>query len=393
MKIAIFSDTFFPQINGVASVARITAKALADLGNKVMVFTAVHPEQTELAEEKAGVEVVNLPSVPFPGYTGERAAMMLGFSISKMRKFKPDVIHVHTPMGVGWEAVFASTLLGIPLIGTHHTFYDHYLKYVKMDFDWAKTMSWKVTAAYYNRCDMILSPSAALIDAMRKTGLKVPAKVMPNPVDADMFKPLLDRNEKKKLKEQFGIPGLSIVYMGRIGYEKNIKGLLDAFQIVSADRPEVRLMIVGDGPDRPELEEAVRSKNLEDKVIFTGFLGDEPLVQALQANDIFVTASKSENMPISVLEALAAGLPAIGVRAKGIPEIIRDGENGLLAEPDNTEELAQKIKTLLEDEGLRERFSARSRQIALEYSAHRTAEFLEEAYKEAIELKKHHEKD
>ena len=128
--------------------------------------------------------------------------------------------------------------------------------------------------------------------------------------------------------------------MGRVSYEKDIDQAMQAFGTASRNLPDATLMIVGDGPERKKLESLAKKLGVEKKIIFTGMLHREDLRDALRANDIFVTASRSENMPVSVIEAMACGLPVASVRAKGIPEIVDHGKNGLLVEPDRPEELA-----------------------------------------------------
>ena len=132
---------------------------------------------------------------------------------------------------------------------------------------------------------------------------------MPNPVNVEFFVPATSATEKKRLKGRFGAGKRSIAYMGRISYEKDIDQTIRAFGIASRDLPDTTLMIVGDGPERKRLEALAKELGVDGKTIFTGMLHREDLRDALQANDIFVTASRSENMPVSVVEAMACGLP------------------------------------------------------------------------------------
>src|ERR1700733_12502908 len=166
MKIAIFSDTFFPQVNGVANVAYGSALSLSKLGHEVIVFAPIAPKNRHLLKNLA-FEVVVLPSLPAYFYPGERGAVPFSFSaLKKLKKFNPDIIHSHTPFSVGCMAVIFAKMLKVKLVGTHHTFYDHYLKHIKMDFASARKFSWKLTDFYYNRCDLVLSPTQSLADEL-----------------------------------------------------------------------------------------------------------------------------------------------------------------------------------------------------------------------------------
>src|SRR3990167_467803 len=186
MKIAIFSDTFPPQTNGVANIAYYSAKELANLGHDVFVFTVLPKNKNQKNTAYENITVITLPSIPAMIYPNECFTLPLGFSLRKLKKIKPDIIHTHTPLSVGTEAVLAAKLFKIPLIGTHHTFYDHYLKYLKMDHNLGKKISWRLTAGYYNRCDLVLSPSLSLAEALKTSGLKRPIEIIQNFVDIDI---------------------------------------------------------------------------------------------------------------------------------------------------------------------------------------------------------------
>ena len=135
MRIAIFSDTFLPQINGISSVVYQNACMLAERNHKVSVFTAARENRNSIkATKPEKFDIVTIPSMPMPAYPGERLAMPTGMTILKAKKFAPEIIHVHTPFSVGWEAVWSARFLKVPLVGTHHTFFNHYLKHIKMDF-------------------------------------------------------------------------------------------------------------------------------------------------------------------------------------------------------------------------------------------------------------------
>jgi 1,2-diacylglycerol 3-alpha-glucosyltransferase len=389
MKIAIFSDTYLPQTNGVATVVSQSAKSLSECGHDVWIFTVSgqHKNLTQSPDDQK-VTLVILPSLKTAAYSGERFTLPTGAAVRRLRKFNPDIIHSHTPFAVGWEAVLGAKILKTAFVGTHHTFYDHYLKHIKADYKWAKKLSWKYTSAYYNRCDLVLSPSQSLADAMTRTGLKKPVAVLPNPIETDLFRPCVDRATKLKLKKKFGLKGRSLVYMGRVSYEKNIDQVIRAFALALRKNPDLELMIIGDGPEKNNLERLSQQIGIANKVIFTGALqrDQDNLVCALQANDAFITASKSENMPMSVIEAISVGLPTIMVSEKGLVELTKDGVTGFLVKADDLTAMAEKIVTLCSDQRRLKKFSQESRVFALKYSKENVTNLLLEAYRRAIEL-------
>ena len=389
MKIAIFTDTFPPQINGVSHFVWKSAAALAKNGHEVRVFIATSSKDAskKLSGYSDNPSLIFLPSLPFFGYPGERLTIPMGFGIKEIAKFKPDVIHLHTPFGVGIEAVLAGKIFGIPIVGTHHTFFDHYLKYVYLDFEKIKKLTWHSTMAFYNRCNLILSPSKSLLEALKIGKLKSLAQIVPNFIDTEFFIPAGSEDEKKKLKEDLGIKGKLLVYMGRVSYEKSIDQVIRALAIATKKIHGLKLMIVGDGPYKENLKELSKKIGVEDKVIFYGFARGKELLKILQAGDIFITASKSENMPLSVMEAMSAGLPVIGVDSLGIPEIVKNNKNGFIVTPDVFEDIAKKIIELCDDEKLRHEFALASRELALEFSEEKIVKLLEEAYKKVIKNK------
>lgn len=387
MKIAIFSDTFVPQVNGVANVVYQSAKNLAALGHEVLIFTVSQKSKNESfwADEK--ITVVILPSIPAGAYRGERLSLPVGIAFRRLKEFQPDVIHAHTPFSVGWEAVWAAKKLKKPLVGTHHTFYDHYLKHIKADFKWVKKFSWKYTVLFYNFCDLVLSPTRSLAETLTQKGLKKPIEVLQNSIETDFFVPAPDQKTKENLKKEFGIKGKSLVYMGRVSYEKSIDQVLKAFKLVAKKEPQTTLMIVGEGPEKEKLEKLAATLGIKDKVIFTGLLREQNLVRALQANDVFVTASKSENMPLSILEAMSCGLPIVAAAEKGLIEIIKDGVNGFLVKADYPADLAEKILSLISNPALLKEFSQASRAEALNYSKENVTGLLERVYKQVCQIK------
>jgi 1,2-diacylglycerol 3-alpha-glucosyltransferase len=387
MKVAIFSDTFYPQTNGVAHFIINSAEGLARHGHEVRVLT-VMSDQAKKTFNSLGYKftVENIPSISVNFiYPGERFTLPLGWTLRKIKKFKPDIIHSHTPLSVGCEAVLIAKCLKIPIAGEHHTFYDFYLKHIKMNYRWAKKTSWRMTTAYYNKCNVVISPTQSLANDLIKSGLKKTVKIIPNGIDIDFFHPVSDE-EKNRIKKTYGIRSHSLVYVGRISYEKNLAQLIKIFFLLikNENMKDTKLMLVGDGPERKKLEALGRKLNLDKNIIWTGTLRGQTWKEAFSCNDIFVTASKSENMPLTVLEAMACGLPIVTADEKGLKEIIKENQNGYLCQIDNAGETAQKIKNILEDATKRERFGRASRELAMNYSKEKVTCLLEECYQKVI---------
>ncbi|OGF51693.1 hypothetical protein A3H04_03500 [Candidatus Giovannonibacteria bacterium RIFCSPLOWO2_12_FULL_43_11c] len=383
MRIALFTDTFPPQVNGVANVVKSSAEVLAGRGHDVHVFTVASGRSDENSPpEKFGL--TRIFSMPFFGYPNERFSLPLAWTLRKIKSFRPDIIHAHTPFAIGWEAVLSKKILGVPLVGTHHTFFDHYLKHIYADYGWAKKLSSKYVAAYYNRCDLVTSPTISLADSLESCGVSSRIIVVPNSVDTDFFKPAADKKEKERLKRQLGFSKNVLVYMGRVSYEKSIDMAIRAMSVIAKKSPEATFVIIGGGPEREKLEILTKRLGVEKKVRFMGFLYGRELAQALQASDIFVTASKSENFPLSVIEAMASGLPIVAVSALGLPEIVEDGRSGFLVSPDRPEEIADRVLKLFNNETLLEKYSSASRELSNRYSKGGIALIHEKNYEDLL---------
>jgi len=384
MRIAIFTDTFFPLINGVAYGTFHSAEFLSDLGHEVIVVTAMDFKNKEILKQNKKFEVIFSSSMPLGFYPGERMALPFDpLVLKKLKKFKPDIIHSHTPFSVGWSAVLVTKMLHVPLVGTHHTFYDHYLKYVMLDHSLGKKLSWKYTVLYYNFCNLVLCPSQALADELIKNGLTKPTEIFVNAIDTDFFVPTSEEN-KKVLKDKLGLEEFSLVYVGRLSYEKSVDVVLEAFSKVLKDSPKSTLLIGGDGPDRQRLEKLADDLGIKEKVLFKGFLRGQDWLEAFQSADVFITASKSENMPLTILEAMSAGLPVVAVGEKGVAEIVLSGESGFLSKADDSDDLAKNVLKFKNDKKLKEKMTTTARKLAFKYSYEKIGKNLSDVYSKLI---------
>jgi glycosyltransferase involved in cell wall biosynthesis len=379
LRIAIFSDTYPPQVNGVAHVVALAAMGLALRGHDVHVLTATQGTKQYLDEISAGKYVVhNLYSVPSGVYPDLRFTVPLATTMFALKRWQPDIVHTHTPFGVGVAALRCAKRFGVPLIGTHHTFFDHYLKYIHMDSRISREVCWNLTVKYLNQCSLVLSPSRSLGNDLQTKGLNSPISILPNPIDTDLFHPSSDPIVNGS--------HANLIYMGRLSYEKSLDQVIAAFGMVAETLPHVKLTLIGDGPERQRLEELAEKLGIADRVIFAGALHGENLAQAMRNGSLFVTASKTENIPLSVLEAMASGLAVAAVDMKGLPEIVHDGLNGILVAPDRPDEMAQKIVQLLRDPERHTSYSIAAREYALGFAKERIIDELESIYQSALAI-------
>lgn len=397
MNIAIFTDSFLPHVSGVCSAVINQANELAKQGHSVMIFrpkaygksNRKHLERSGELAAKIQDVAISLPSLRQPGL--RIAIPTVAPNLPVLRRFRPDIIHVHTEWGCGWEGVMLARMLRRPLVGTFHTFFaePEYLKQFHLpNHRLTQEMMWRYSVFFYNHCDRILSPSRSVADQLTARGAEKIPFLLSNGIPLYAQVPeaqIRAEREALHLGDAF-----TFVYIGRISEEKSLPVLLKAFAQLQKTHPAARLVVVGDGPERSALEGLRNQLGLQATAQFTGSV---PHVQLVRRNlprigQVFVTASKTENQPVSLLEAMSFGVPLIGPSAKGIPELIRHEHTGLLFPPDDVAAMAQAMRRMMEEEGLRSECGAQARRFAEENGISNVVRQLVFHYEQTLEARK-----
>ena len=384
MKIAFFTDTFLPQVNGIATALANQASELGKQGHSVIIFT---PKLDDIKRGKysaKNVTVVHLPTVPASLYPEFKLGIFgLPRVIRHLTRFKPDLIHLHTPFTVGMDAVMASKVFKKPLVGTVHTYFTDsdylgWLRY-KLAIKLVANVAERYQNFLFNQCDLVLSPSKILAENLNKDGFKKPISYLPNGVTLIAPK-ILAEKEKSGIKKKYHLKEKVILHFGRLSYEINVDLLIKAFRIINKKNNNVSLLIIGDGPAKKNLIKLVKKSGLEKQVIFTGFIDHQVLLSEgiLSVGDIFATASTMENNPMAVLEAMIYGAPIVGVNQAGLIELV--SSNGFLVEPGNIKSLAEKMEQILFDEELSKKMSQKSLETIKDYSIDKTVNKLLNMY-------------
>ncbi len=375
VNIAIFTDSFLPHISGVCSTVIHQANELVKQGHAVMIFRpkaygANRAKRLQYSGElAAGVRDVPL-SLPSRRQPGLRVAFpTLVPSMPSLRRFRPDVIHVHTEWGCGWEGVLLAKMLKLPLVGTFHTFFaePEYLKQFHLpNHRLTRQMMWRYSVFFYNHCDRLLSPSLSVIRQLTAQGIAGTPLLLSNGIPPP---PRLPDADVLAERACLGLDGFTFLYVGRFSEEKSLPVLLRAFALVQKEAPESRLALIGDGPDREALKAQAEGLGLAEHVRFLGKLVHGELIRrnAPRWGDVFVTASRTENQPVSILEAMSFGIPVIGADAKGIPELVSHEQSGLLFPPDDVESLAAAMLRMRNDATLRAHCATGARRTADEH--------------------------
>lgn len=385
MKIAFFTDTFPPQINSISVSLLTLCEELVNRGHDVSVFTT--PERDKGENNPPMPELLKVFRYSdFLSHSFKRNGQeIIHKDFREIFSSKPDIIHVHTPFAIGKQGVRAAQLLKVPLIGSHHTFYANYHpSLLENRGALADYLIKKRVTKFYNQCQLVICPSRAIATEISRHKLKTPTSIIPHPIDVAKLKPFAPKSDLKKffgLPAQTGLPDISLVYMGKLSYEKRIHELLKVFAFLSPKYPKMRLSIIGDGPERKNLEEFSERLQIREKVLFLGLLTGQTFVDAIAANDIFITASDAENQPLPIFEAMALGLPQV-VAKSPIAEYIEYGVTGLVTEKYSFMELSKEIAKLIENPSMREKMSESSKKVALKYDVKNIATEHEIIYKD-----------
>ena len=371
MHIAIFTDSFHPELGGIQDSVLLTSRALGERGHQVVVYAPQASPQdyriagVPMAEVQVGpnVQVRRLFAVSAPGSTGQsRLVAPTGLRWRELRPFRPDIIHTHTFLAAGWEAVWAARRLRVPIVGTNHWAVREFSSYIPLPGAFFGRASLKAVTWYYNRCSMVTGPSRSVIEEMRGFGLSRPHEVVSNPIDTQLFSPATPER-RRALKRQLGFSDATVLYAGRLATEKRVDVLVLAFAQVLQDVPSAMLALAGHGSDQRRLAALANRIGVGDRVKFLGTLPQPALADAFRAADVFAIASTSETQSMVLLQAMSSGLPGVAARWRALPECI-DAGSGLLAEPGDHDQFAAQLTTLLLDPALRARMAMRAAQRA-----------------------------
>ncbi|KGG13696.1 MULTISPECIES: glycosyltransferase family 4 protein [Prochlorococcus] len=319
MKIAFFTETFLPKVDGIVTRLTKTVEHLVKAGDEVVVFC---PEGCP--EEYMGAKVVGVPAMPLPLYP-ELKLGLPGPAVSEaLDTLKPDLIHVVNPAVLGLGGIWLAKTNGIPLVASYHTHLPKYLEHYGMGM--LEPLLWELLKAAHNQAVLNLCTSTAMVKELSEKGIQNTA-LWQRGVDTEIFKPeLRSETMRKRLLGKYSDEGALLIYVGRLSAEKQIERIKPVLEAL----PETRLALVGDGPYRPQLEKIFQNTS----TTFVGYLAGEELASAYASGDAFLFPSSTETLGLVLLEAMAAGCPVVGANKGGIPDIINNCKNGCLYDPD-----------------------------------------------------------
>jgi len=353
-RITLVTETFAPEVNGVANTLNHLVQGMLQRGIEVQV---IRPRQFAGDNHRIDdqLHTVTLPGLPIPGYQGLKFGLPLKGRISQaIADFQPQAIYVATEGPMGWAAVKAATQLGIPVLSGFHTNFHQYIQHYRLG--WLEQLAYRYLRYFHNLTSGTLVPTRIQRDELEQQGFHN-VRVLSRGVDSQLFAPHKRRDE---LRKQWGVKedDLVLLYVGRIAGEKNMPLALATYQQLLNTDERVQLVLVGDGP---ELE---RIQAQFPRVICCGMQRGEVLASHYASGDVFLFPSKTDTFGNVVTEAMASGLAVVSFDYAAGHEHIHSGENGMLAAFADDQEFIRQAGTLLDSPNLLRRLRHNARQTA-----------------------------
>ena len=319
MKIALFTETFLPKVDGIVTRLTKTIQHLVAAGDEVLIFCPEGAPASYL-----GARVVGVPALPLPLYPELKLALPRPSVSEALEAFGPDLVHVVNPAVLGLGGIWLAKTRSIPLVASYHTHLPKYLEYYGLGM--LEPVLWELLKAAHNQAQLNLCTSTAMVAELSERGIQHTA-LWQRGVDTELFRPeLRSQAMRERLLGGRSDTDQLLLYIGRLSAEKQIERIRPVLDAL----PGARLALVGDGPYRQQLETLFAGS----ATTFVGYLAGEELASAYASADAFLFPSSTETLGLVLLEAMAAGCPVVGANRGGIPDIVTDGENGCLYEPE-----------------------------------------------------------
>jgi len=376
LNIGIFTDSYLPYTSGVVRSIQTFNRELNKLGHDVFIFA---PSYKCCVDEENVFRFTSIPSPTNPDFN-----IAVPFSLRlrpTIKRLNLDLIHVHSPFLLGRLGARYARKLGIPLIFTFHTLYDQYIHYIPFARSFTKELAQRISRDFCNQCDMVIVPTEVIGDYLR--GIGVEKKIRRVPTGIDVFE--YGSGDPEWLRRRYGISQKDriLLFVGRLGQEKNIGFLLESFSMIHRKKKNTVLVLVGGGPEEEELRKKAFELGIGTNVIFTGTLQPEDVVQCYAGADLFLFSSVTETQGLVIAEAKAAGLPVVAVGAYGVSEMVQDGVDGFLTDQDPYG-FAGKVNELLNSTSLYRQMSKKARENAQRFSSANCAAKLVDCYRELL---------
>jgi glycosyltransferase involved in cell wall biosynthesis len=368
MRIALFTETFLPKVDGIVTRLCHTISHLQANGHEVLIFSPNGGLQ-----EFKGSQICGIDGFPLPLYPELKLAIPRPEIGKALEDFRPDLIHIVNPAILGLGGLFYSKWLHLPLVASYHTHLPEYLKYYGLS--WLEGLLWELLKAGHNQAQLNLCTSTVMVDTLAAKGIQR-LDLWQRGVDIDTFHPRLRSDAMRERLSQGHPDAPLLLYVGRLSAEKEIDRIKPVLETI----PHARLALVGDGPHRQDLENHFAGT----ATYFVGYLAGQELGAAFASADAFVFPSRTETLGLVLLEAMAAGCPVVAARSGGIPDIVQDGVNGYLFDPNDEQGAITATQKLLANPNERETLRHNARQEAERWGWAAATAQLEQYYQQVL---------
>jgi 1,2-diacylglycerol 3-alpha-glucosyltransferase len=378
MRIGMMADVYKPHVSGVTNYIALNKAYLEQLGHQVFIFTFSAGDYED--EEINVIRSASLPLLDTGYYFNLRYTKAARRLVQTM-----DVVHVHHPFLSGPLALLYCRQRGIPIVFTNHTRYDLYAQaYLPVMPDVVGNAALQsYLPAFCRACDLVISPSPGVREVLIQVGVDGPIQVVPNGVDLTPFANPVQPVTRKELG--FQPKDIVLLFVGRLGPEKNIDFLLRSFTGAVQAYDHMRLVLIGGGPEKENLEDWVKRTGIQHAVRFIGSVAYDQMPRYMAMADAFVTASVTEVHPLTVIEAMAAGLPVVGIRSPGVGDTVIDGETGYLAPQEDLAMFTAMIIRMAVDTSDRQRMGQQAKVESQKYAIERTSKLLLDQYQQVVQ--------
>lgn len=382
MKILITTDLFNVKTNGVVTSVRNLKEELKKKGHDVRILTL-----SESLDSYREGDVYYIKSIPIE-FVYPDVRMPVSYHNSLIRElvdWEPDVIHSQCEFFSFQYAKRIARLTGAPLVHTYHTLYEQYVAYVIPSKRLGKRMVQNLSRMRLKNVNMVIAPTSKVEDALREYGVDNEIHVVPSGISLEQHHNRLTEEERNAKRQSLKIPEEHkvLLNLGRLGTEKNLEELLQFFRTALWQNPKLTFLIVGDGPDRENLEELATDLKIDQNVIFTGMVEPSQVQEYYQIADVFVSASTSETQGLTYIEAVANGLPLLCRQDDCLEDVIQDGVNGY--EYTSNDDFLNKLSIIINNSEWRANAGKQSEKIAESFDKSHFAETMEEIYKAVID--------
>ena len=330
MRVGLFTDTYFPQVSGVATSIRTLKTELEKQGHTVFIFTTTDKDVNRYEDW----QIIRIPSVPFFAFKDRRVAYR-GFSkaLEIARQYQLDIIHTQTEFSLGLLGVWIAKELKIPVVHTYHTQYEDYVRYIANGMLIRPSMVKYIVRGFLNDMDGVICPSEIVYYLLTRYKVTTEKRVIPTGIDLAKFeRPEINQDRIADLRKKLKIADSEtmLLSLSRISYEKNIQAVIEALPDVLKENVAVKLVVAGDGPYLPDLKEQAERLGIMDSIIFTGMIAPNETALYYKAADFFISASTSETQGLTYLESIASGTPIIAHGNPYLDNVVTDKIFGTL---------------------------------------------------------------